>query len=208
MEKSPIDDSKKIEALEKQLEDLKKMIIASQQEKPKKQPREFKEKVIKKESLSPNTYVKVMSLVKNPLNLSTKPHGRGKTFRFEEFGTIKPMFYSELLEVIENHPNFFQAGYFYILDSRVIEENNWHEMYSKILTKEQMEDIFVNSSNAVALFSGTNSKQQGVISDYFLERVVSGLPVDRNLIAEISKISGIDIIKRAEESKELSSSEK
>jgi len=196
---SPLDDAEKIAQLERQLAELSKLVMASKPKEPKKRtPKEFGEKPVKTTVLAPNTYVKVMSLVHNPLNLSTRQHGKGKTFRFEEFGVIKPMFYSELLEVIENHPNFFNAGYFYILDGRVIEENNWHEIYSKILTKEQMEMIFENSSNAIALFTGANEKQQKLISDYFIDRMVNNLPVDRNLVAELSKISGIDINKRVE----------
>lgn len=191
---SPLDDDEKIEKLEKELAELKEMIQKSK----KRSPKEVGERTIKKQPLAPNTYVKVMSLVHNPLNLSTRPHGRGKTFRFEEFGNIKSMFYSELLEVIENHPNFFNAGYFYILDDRVIEENNWHDVYSKILSKEQMEMIFENSSSAIALFSGANEKQQKLIADYFIDKMVNNLPVDRNLVAELSRISGIDINKRVE----------
>ena len=196
MSESSFDEKTKIEQLEKQLEELRNLLI-SQSQKPKRQPRQKVEKENKLDSLVPNTYVKVMSLVENPLNLSTRPHGKGKTFRFENFGDIKSMFYSELLEVIENHPNFFNAGYFYILDNRVIEENNWHDVYSKILTKDQMESVYNNTSGAIALFKTSNAKQQRVIAEYFIDRIIMGKPVDRNLIAEISEISGVDIMERA-----------
>lgn len=197
MSESSFDEKQKIEQLERQLAEMKSM-LESLSAKPKRQPRQPREKVEKKlETLSPNTYVKVMSLVNNPLNLGTRPHGKGKMFRFENFGDIKSMFYSELLEVIENHPNFFQAGYFFILDNRVIEENNWHETYSKILSKEQMESVYNNVDGAINLFKTSNAKQQSVIVEYFIDRIIMGKPVDRNLIAEISEISGVDILERA-----------
>jgi len=198
MSESSFDEKQKIEQLEQQIAELRNLLI-SKTEKPKRQPREKLEKP-KQEKLgllSPNTYVKVMSLVNNPLNLGTRPHGKGKMFRFENFGDIKSLFYSELLEVIENHPNFFQAGYFFILDNRVIEENNWHETYAKILSKEQMESIYSNSDGAISLFKTSNAKQQSVIVDYFIDRIIMGKPVDRNLIADISEISGVDILERA-----------
>lgn len=197
MSESSFDEKQKIEQLERQLAEMKSM-LESLSAKPKRQTRQPREKVEKKlETLSPNTYVKVMSLVNNPLNLGTRPHGKGKMFRFENFGDIKSMFYSELLEVIENHPNFFQAGYFFILDNRVIEENNWHETYSKILSKEQMESVYNNVDGAINLFKTSNAKQQSVIVEYFIDRIIMGKPVDRNLIAEISEISGVDILERA-----------
>lgn len=178
------------------------LLSASEQKKEKapRKPRQVKEKVVEN-GLSPNTYVKVMNLLNNPLNLSTRPRGKGKTFRLENFGDIKSMFYSELLEVIENHPNFFSAGYFYILDPRVIEENNYVEVYEKILTKDKMEQIFSNSTGALEMFSSANKKQQNVIIEYFVEKIQKNEPVDFNLIAGMSRTSGIDIMKRAEETK-------
>lgn len=202
--------NKQLEDEIKELKDMITKLVASKQpvERKPKVPKESVEKVEKKEQLSPNTYIKTMSLVNNVLNLSTKPHGRGKTFRFENFGDIKSLFYSELLEVIENHPNFFRAGYFYILDSRVIEENNYHELYQKILSKTQMEEIFKNSANALALFTGANEKQQSVIIDDFVDKIVAGLPVDMNLVSNISKIAKIDIMKRVEDSRQQETAKK
>ena len=197
MSDSSFDEKTKIEQLEKQLADMQ-AALASLTAKPARKPRAVSRRQPEVATgIAPNTYVKVMSLVDNPLNLSTKPHGKGRTFRFESFGDIKSMFYSELLEVIENHPNFFNAGYFYILDNRVIEENNWQEVYSKILTKEQMETVYGNSTGAISLYKTSNAKQQKVIAEWFIDQVVMGKPVDRNLIAEISEISGVDIMERA-----------
>jgi hypothetical protein len=154
MKDSSVGDKEQIEELKNQVSQLTEIVkqltekSVSKQRKPRESVKERTEKQPKKEELVPNSYIKIMSLVKNPLNLSTKPHGRGKTFHFENFGEVKTVFYSELLDIIENHPSFFEAGYFYILDSRVIEANNYGDVYSRILTKEKMEEIFSNSSNA------------------------------------------------------------
>lgn len=210
MTQSPIGDNN-YEELKKQFDELQKQLAeildASERKKEKREPvkRVKRDPVEEKvQRLSPDTYVKVMSLVKNPLNLSTAPHGRGKTFRFDEFGIVKSIFYSELLQVIENHPNFFSAGYFYILDSRVIEENNYAEIYNAILTKDQMEEVFSNSQRAIEFFTRANKKQQGVLVEYFVDRVNDGLPVDYNLIAHLSRVSGVDIMKKASDTKDLS----
>ena len=166
---------------------------------------EKKEKALKTapiKSISPNTYVKIMSLVSDKLNLSTRPHGKGKTFGFTEFGQIKSVFYSELLDIIENHPNFFAAGYFYILDENVVNAGNHNELYQKILKKEQMEMILSNADNAIALFEGANEKQQKVIVQFFIDKIMNEEKIDFNLIRNISEISGIDIVKKTQEMKE------
>ena len=64
-----------------------------------------------------------MSLCRDPLNLSTKGRGQGEMYSFQNFGEVKKIMYQYLLQIIESHPNFFEAGYFYILDQNVIEEN-------------------------------------------------------------------------------------
>lgn len=184
-----------IEQLKALVEQLSKQVANMSEEK--KQP---KQKVVKE--ISPNTYVKIMSLVGDKLNLSTRPHGKGKTFSFEKFGQIKSVFYSELLEIIENHPNFFAAGYFYVLDQNVINSGNYNDLYQKILTKEQMELILSNADNAIQLFEGANEKQQKVIIQFFVDKLVVDEPVDYNLVSNLTRISNIDILAKVKEIKE------
>lgn len=181
-----------VEQLKALVEQLSKQVGELSKEKKQPVQRNIKE-------ISPNSYVKVMSLVGDKLNLSTRPHGKGKTFGFEKFGQVKSMFYSELLDVIENHPNFFSAGYFRVLDENVINAGNYNEVYQKILTKEQMELIMANADGAIALFEGANEKQQKVIIQFFIDRIINGEDVDYNLISNISRISGIDIMKKVQD---------
>jgi hypothetical protein len=211
--KSPVGEKTEMELLKEQIEALTKLVMqsqsASQQEKS--EPKPKKERAVriakqeKSNDIAPNEYVNVMSLVPNPLNLSTKPRGTGKIFRFEKFGTIKRMFYSELLDVIENHPNFFEGGLFYILDSKVIELNNWNDLYGTILTKDKMESVLNNAPNALQVFEGANDKQRDIIIKFFVEKIVNGQPVDFNLIANINRIGNVDVQKLAEEMKQVNS---
>jgi hypothetical protein len=182
-----------VERLSKQLSDMK--------DKKEVKPRGEKE-------ISPNTYIKVMSLVNNKLNLSTKARGQGKVFSFEKFGQIKQMFYSELLDIIEAHPNFFEAGYFYVLDQNVINSGNYNELYEKILTKDQMEQILNGTNQAIPLFESCNEKQRGVICNFFIQKMINGENVDYNLLSNITRISGIDIVKRVQEIKETNDNNK
>jgi hypothetical protein len=204
--KSPVGEQSEIEVLKAQIAELTKLVLAqsaSKQEEPKRKEKPVRiAKQEKSKELAPNTYVNVMSLVNNPLNLSTKPRGQGKNFRFETFGTVKRMFYSELLDVIENHPNFFEKGYFYVLDNQVIEMNNYVDLYKKLLTKEMMESIINNTPNAISLFEGAAESQRSIIVEFFVSKIVDGQAVDFNLIANINRIASIDIQKMANDRKE------
>jgi hypothetical protein len=201
---TPLGEVDSTEELRKQVAELTKMVEAlSKSTAEPKQPR-----VAKTKEMIPNEYVKVMSLVGNKLNLSTRPRGTGKTFSFNAFGDVQTMFYSELLDIINNHPNFFEAGYFYVMDPRVIAMGNYYNTYQKILTKDQIEQILANAGNALELFETANTKQQKVIVDFLIEKIVTNQPVDFNLISKISDLSEINILQRAQEIKENNSVEK
>jgi hypothetical protein len=207
---SPVGENAEIEALKKQIEALTKMVsdMSDSKQEPEKKPRATRlAKQEKSKELAPNTYVTIMSLLPNPLNLSTKPRGQGTLFRLEKFGSTKRMFYSQLLEVIENHPNFFEKGFFYVLDNSVIEANNWIELYSKLLTKEMIESILTNSPDAIELFKRAGEGQKDVIINFVIEKITNGEPVDFNLIAKMNEVDGIDINKMAQERKQANSLE-
>lgn len=197
---SPVGELSEIEVLKKQIEELTKLVMASQQPsdiKPKKERPVRLARQEKTKDISPNHYVNVMNLVNNPLNLSTQPRGKGKSFRFEKFGDIKRLFYSELLDVIGNHPNFFEKGYFYVLDSDVIEMNNYVDLYAKLLTKEMMQSIIDNGPSALELFERAGQGQRDIVIEFLVDKVATNQPIDFNLIANINRIGKIDIQKMA-----------
>lgn len=184
-----------ISSLKKQIDSLQKSPKAKSEDKTQK-------------TLAPNDYIKVMSLCPYEMCLSTAPRGRGKTFNFKKFGEIKRMFYSDLLDVANNHPNFLEAGYFYILDRDVISANGYEEIYSKILSKEQIESILDNSSEAVSLFESANEKQRMMIIDILIGKLRDNKRVDFNIISAISRISNVDLIGKSREAQEAVEFEK
>ena len=207
MTKSPIGETSEIELLKKQLEELQnavKILTASKQEepKPKKERTVRLAKQEKSRELNPNTLVDVMSLCGNPLNLSTSKKDPKDTFRFEKLGDMKKLMYSQLLRVIENHPNFFENGFFYVMNEDIVKANNWTELYSKLLTKENIEAVINNSQNAIELFEKAGEKQREVILNIIIEKMSNGESIDFNFIAKLNKIENIDINKMAQDRKE------
>lgn len=148
-------------------------------------------------------YIPVMSLIPFRLNLSTKELGTGNIKRFTKFGEIKNILYKDLVEIMEVHSNFLQAGYFYILNPAVIRQHGLDEVYSKILTKEKIEEILDTSSdNCVNLYKSANKEQQEIIMRLLINRINDNPgSVNLNVIDRISRESGIDIAKKAADSK-------
>jgi hypothetical protein len=149
-------------------------------------------------------YIGVMSINPVPLILSTQPRGGGKVFNFSKFGEVKRIMYDDVVAVIENHPTFAEQGRFYILDNRVIRYHGLDEAYNKILTKEQIEKILNNNGNALDLYNAANDAQKKIIVE-FLVKTLRDNPdsVDLNLVDKISRISGVKIQERAEESRQM-----
>jgi len=170
--------------LMKQNEELSKRIEALTKE---------KEEKTEAVQISPNEFIKVMSLVNNKLNLSTKMGRDGKHFGFDRFGETKNILYSDLIEINNNQKNFLEAGYYYILDDRVIDLEGLNDVYDKILSKDQIDKILTNEKDAKSLFQKTNPKQQSVIVKVVIEKMIKGEAVDYNLVDMLTKVSGVNI---------------
>lgn len=150
-------------------------------------------------------FISVMSLLPYNLNLSTKAGGQGRLVKFTRFGEVKKILYKDLVEIMENNSSFLEAGYFYILHPVLIRHHGLGDVYSKILTKEKIEEVLgANSEESLALYESANQKQQEVIIQSLIDRVVeSPNLVNLNMIDKISRVSKVDIMKRAEDAKQL-----
>ena len=150
-------------------------------------------------------YIPVMSLVSHHLNLSTKENGQGYVKKFTKFGDIKRILYRDLLEIIESHPNFMEAGYFYIMHPSFIRQNGLDDIYSKILTKEKIEKILSTKSEAcVELYETANEKQREIIVGMLVTKLRDNPDsVNLNVVSRISALAKVDIDGKAKFSKAL-----
>jgi hypothetical protein len=150
-------------------------------------------------------FISVMSLLPYNLNLSTRAGGQGRLVKFTRFGEVKKILYKDLVDILENNSSFLEAGYFYILHPALIRHHGLGEVYSKILTKEKIEEVLgANSNESLSLYESANPKQQEVIIQSLIDRVVeSPDTVNLNMIDKISRVSKVDIIKRAEDARQL-----
>ena len=193
--------SETIESLKKELEVIKSQTMMNNAHDT--IPQQYQPNPNIVNTVQPNEYIKVMSLIDNKLNLSTRYHGLGKTFSFEEFGETQDILYSDLMEINNHHRNFLEAGYYYILDDRVVAIASKKDAYKKILTKEQIEKILNNDEAAISLFQKANPKQQEVIVKFIIKKIINNEPVDYNLIDKLSRVSGVNIVEKAKASVEI-----
>ena len=106
-------------------------------------------------------YIRVMSLLPHPLNLSTRDGGQGSVKRFGRFGEIKRILYKDLVDILDTNQRFAEAGYFYILNPEVVRQHGLDDVYEKILTKNKIEEILSMKSVDVAeLYSSANDSQK------------------------------------------------
>jgi hypothetical protein len=157
--------------------------------------------------IAPDEYISVMSLIPFHLNLSTREFGAGKTYKFERFGQVKRIIYSDLVDIFETHPAFLEAGYFYVLSPKVLRHHGLEDSYEKILTKEKIEEILVsenkNVEGCIALYESANKSQQEVIVSFMVDKLVENPnALDLNFVDRITRISGISIADKAKDARE------
>jgi hypothetical protein len=189
--RTPISDEVKIARLKAQLAKL---------EVQKEEPIEVPQQELEIKKVSMDDLVPVMSLLPYPLNLSTKEGGQGNTRKFTRFGEVKQIVYSDLIEIIEVHSNFLQAGFFYILNPSVIRIHGLDDVYSKILTKEKLEALLSASSDeCLTLYTAANPVQQETIVQLLVDKVRDNPDsVNLNVIDKLSRLAKVNIFERAE----------
>jgi hypothetical protein len=152
----------------------------------------------------PDEYINVMSLLDIRLTLSTLGYGKGKTFKFENFGQTKRIPYSDLVQIIENHKNFLEWGYFYILDERVVRVNGLEDIYKNILTKEKIEQVLDGKGDVVSIYKSANQNQKEIINSIIIERLTKNPnSMDLNLVDKISRIGDINLLEKSQEAVEF-----
>lgn len=139
--------------------------------------------------LQANDYIKVLCLCTIPLNLSTEKNGKGIPYTFKRYGQIKSIIYSDLVKIFESYYKFLEDGLFYILDSRVVRQHGFDEIYSHILTKEKLDVVFqAASKEAVEIFRTASEAQREFIVDYLVGQVRDDAPIDLNILDQISRL--------------------
>lgn len=97
--------------------------------------------------------------------------------------------------IVNNMGKTVRSGLVYISDAEFVEENDLGEAYQNILSNEQLKSLFnQNASYVIEAYKMVSDLQKKIIIDMIVEKKENGLPVDANILVELGKLSGKDLI--------------
>jgi hypothetical protein len=151
------------------------------------------------ENIKGNYSVRVVSLLPHKIVLCTSTGGR--VYKFEKFGEIKRIPYSDFEQVLDFNIRFFRAGFCAVLDEKIIKRYSLEALYDRVLSKESMEEVLSGDgiSLAVDLYRSAKPYQRETLESMLIAKMVNGDRVPAELIFDLQKISGIDFLQKAEE---------
>lgn len=139
--------------------------------------------------------VPVMSCCVGTLTLSTDGKGMMTKYRFKELGEVQNIAYSDLKEICKNMRSFAEKGLFYILDEKVVKKLRLSGAYNKMASNEDIVHLFDKTPNEIiGVYTIATDDQKEVIVSMIQERLAEGNQVDYNVLAEIGKQCGKNLI--------------
>lgn len=97
--------------------------------------------------------------------------------------------------IVGNMPSLVHSGMVYIDDAQFVNDNDLGDSYANFLTAKQMKELFDKDPfYAIEAYKSTTEPQQKIIVDIICEKRSNGEFVDANVLAEIGKLSGKDLI--------------
>ena len=149
----------------------------------------------------PDAMIRLQSLTKGELCLNVNG---SVAINFDKYGDIKPVLYSELMNIVNNNRRFAEEGAFYIMDDASVKYLGLSRYYDNILSYDEIESLESYSDDELrAIVPKISDFQKDVVSLVFANRIYNDEQVDRNKIEVISKACEIDIAKRAREMKQI-----
>lgn len=149
----------------------------------------------------PDSVIRVQSLTKGELCLNAN----GRTIiKFDKYGDIKPVLYSELMTIVNNNRSFAEDGSFFILDDCAIYYLGLGDFYNKILSYDKIASLESYDDETLRqILPKIPDSQKDVIALIYSGKIFNDEQVDRNKIDVIGRACGIDIIGKAREMQEI-----
>ncbi len=139
---------------------------------------------------NPRKTVKFISLVQGGLSLK----GNRMYYIDKQFG-YKMIPEGEATAIVANMPNTIANGLVYIADKEFVSKNELDGIYEEILSDKQLKELLHKSANDVCeIYKQASDAQKQIIVDMVSNRKLNGLPTDANIVVEISKLCGKDLM--------------
>ena len=195
-EKSTVDMNaellKKLEEMQKQLAELK-----AENDSLKDKQVEDKES---EEELTADTDIMVVSQYMGKLVVSTEGNGIGTVYRFEKFGDIHDIPFSDLKLIVKNNSKFARQGVFYIANEDAVKKLRLNRDYETIVANKLFSHLLdENADIIIKAYENAPKLQQKQIVSMIEERLANNKEVDGNVLVKIGKLCGKDFLRVTED---------
>lgn len=97
--------------------------------------------------------------------------------------------------ILNNMPETIQAGLVYIPDRAFIEENELSDYYVNLIDDKTLKSLFTQKPEYVMeIYNNACNEQKKIILDMVVDKKLNGEDVDANIVAQLSKACGKDLI--------------
>ena len=102
---------------------------------------------------------------------------------------------SEARAIVNNMPNTMVSGVVYIADADFVREVELDGTYADMLSDAQIKALLHKSAAEVCeIYRNASDTQKRIIVDMVSDRRLEGLPVDANIVVELGKLCGKDLM--------------
>ena len=176
---------KKLEEMEKQIQELK-----SENQALKNDTEETMGE------LNGDTEIEVISQFVGTLALSTDGNGMGTVYRFEKFGEVQDIPFSDLKEIVKNKPSFAKEGLFYISNKEAVKKLRLTKEYEHIVNSDIFAHLLDEKSDVIIkAYENAPRLQKEQIVSMIDERLARNQEVDGNVLVKIGKLCGKDFLR-------------
>jgi len=147
-----------------------------------------------KESSLVGKKIKCINLMRNPLNVSTEPLGRGKVFEFQKYGDTKLIKFDELSDIVSSYPNTMGQGLLYIANPDAVAELGLSDEYVDVVPKDLLDTLlYLRRDMDVDVFVSLPKPMQESMAIEIARLINANEAIDWNRLKNIKDITGIDI---------------
>lgn len=117
----------------------------------------------------PDAMIRLQSLTKGELCLNVNG---SVAINFDKYGDIKPVLYSELMNIVNNNRRFAEEGAFYIMDDASVKYLGLSRYYDNILSYDEIESLESYSDDELrTIIPKISDFQKDVVSLVFANRI-------------------------------------
>ncbi len=151
--------------------------------------------------IRPDKYIRVMSLTPELLNLNAGANsGSTKIIRFQGYGEVRNIVYSDLSNIVVNHQRLAEDGAFYIFDKDVIKVMGLSDHYNKILDKKGLEDLLTKDIATIKkVMLELSENQQKAIVNIVLKDILDEKNVSSMVINTVDEICSVKVMEMVDE---------